>query len=135
MVGLFPIWLTGLIPLWPSRRQADGESVHRASDSPPATVQDMGVNHSGRYIGMPEQLLNRPDVVAILEYSDVAGTPIICLKIAYLTVYRPWPFRFSSSTSSFTSWDRLMSATKRASAVSTTTIPRTPRSATRRSGE
>ena len=67
MVGLFPIWLTGLIPLWPTSRQADGQSVHRATDTPAPTVQDMGVNHSGRYIGMPEQLLNRPDVVAVLQ--------------------------------------------------------------------
>ena len=67
MVGLFPIWLTGLIPLWPTSRQADGQSVHRATDTPAPTVQDMGVNHSGRYIGMPEQLLNRPDVVAVLK--------------------------------------------------------------------
>jgi len=67
MVGLFPIWLTGLIPLWPTSRQADGQSVHRATDTPAPTVQNMGVNHSGRYIGMPEQLLNRPDVVAVLK--------------------------------------------------------------------
>ena len=30
MVGLNPIWLTGIIPLWPPRRQADGQPVHRA---------------------------------------------------------------------------------------------------------
>jgi len=88
-----------------------------------AAIQDMGIDHRGADISVPQDLLNGPDVVAILEYSDVAGTPIICLKIVYLTVYRPWPLRLSSSTSSFTSWERLMSATKRASAVSTTTMP------------
>jgi len=67
MVGLFPLWLTSIIPLWPTRRQADGESIRRATDTPAPTVQDMSIHHSSRYIGMPEQLLNRPDVVAVLQ--------------------------------------------------------------------
>ena len=67
MVGLFPIWLTGLIPLWPTRRDADGQSVHRATDTPAPTVQDVCVNHGGRHIGVPEQFLNRPDVVAVFQ--------------------------------------------------------------------
>ncbi len=32
-----------------ARRQADGQSVHWASDSSPTTVQDMGVNHCGAH--------------------------------------------------------------------------------------
>jgi hypothetical protein len=56
MVGLFPLWLTSIIPLWPTRRQADGESaksgaaasrlyaVRRATDTPARTVQDMSIN-------------------------------------------------------------------------------------------
>ena len=67
MVGLLPLWLTSIIPLWPTRREADGESIRRATDTPAPSVQDMGIDHSGRYIGMPEQLLNRPDVVAVLK--------------------------------------------------------------------
>ena len=67
MVGLIPLWLTGIIPLWPTRRQADGKSVHWASDSPPATVQDMGVNHGRTDIFVPEQFLNCADVVAIFQ--------------------------------------------------------------------
>jgi len=67
MVGIIPLWLTCIIPLWPTRRQADGESVHRASDSPPATVQNMGVDHGCSNIGVPEQFLNRADVVAIFK--------------------------------------------------------------------
>jgi len=35
MVGLIPIWLTSLIPLGLTRWQTDGESICRASDSPP----------------------------------------------------------------------------------------------------
>ncbi len=65
IVGLIPLWLTGIIPLWPTRRQADGQSVHRTSDSSPATVQDVGVNHGCRDVGVSEQLLNRADIVAI----------------------------------------------------------------------
>ena len=39
---IIPIWQTSIIPLWPHRIQADTESVHRASDSPAAAVQNMG---------------------------------------------------------------------------------------------
>jgi len=67
MVGLFPIWLTCIIPLGLTRRKADGESIHRASDSPPATVQNMGVYHRGAHVGVPEQFLNRADIVAIFQ--------------------------------------------------------------------
>ena len=67
IVGLIPLWLTSIIPLWPTRRQADGQSIHRASDSSPATVQDMGVDHGCSNVGVPEQLLNCSDVVAILK--------------------------------------------------------------------
>lgn len=35
--------IVGLIPLWP-HRQADTEAVHRVLDSPPASLQNMGVN-------------------------------------------------------------------------------------------
>jgi len=45
MVGLILLWLTSIIPLGPTRRQSDGQSVHRASDSSPAAVQDMGVDN------------------------------------------------------------------------------------------
>lgn len=43
IVGLIPLWLTCIIPLWP-HRQADTEAVHRVLDSPPASLQNMGVN-------------------------------------------------------------------------------------------
>ena len=49
------------------QEQADGESIHRASDSSPATVQNMGVYHRGAHVGVPEQFLNRADVVAIFQ--------------------------------------------------------------------
>jgi len=67
MVGLIPLWLTSLIPLWPTRRQADGESIRRASDSFPTSIQNVGVNHRSRHLPMPEQFLNGPDVVAIFQ--------------------------------------------------------------------
>jgi len=67
MVGLIPLWPTSIIPLGPTRRQSDGESVHRASDSSPATVQNMGVYHRGAHVGVPEQFLNRADVVPIFQ--------------------------------------------------------------------
>jgi len=57
--------MANIIPLWPFRRQADGQPVHLASDSPPTTVQNMGVDYCGAHVGVAEQLLNRADAVAI----------------------------------------------------------------------
>ena len=65
LTSLSPLWLTGLIPLWPTNRLDSTDSVQRASDSPPATVQDMGVDHCGTDVGVPEQFLNRADIVTI----------------------------------------------------------------------
>ena len=73
MVGIIPLWLTGIIPLWPTRRQADGESVDRASDSPPATVQNMGVDHRGTDVGVSEKLLNCANIVAIFQQMGGKG--------------------------------------------------------------
>ncbi len=51
IVSLIPLWLTCIFPLWPTRRQADGESAHWASDSLPTSIQNMGVNRS-RHVPM-----------------------------------------------------------------------------------
>jgi len=61
MVGLIPLWPTSIIPLGPTERQSDGESVHRASDSSPATVQDMGGKRKRDILlfYVPERLLTR----------------------------------------------------------------------------
>jgi hypothetical protein len=67
LTGLSPLWLTSLIPLWPTNRLDGTDSAQRASDSPRTSVQDMGVNHCGTDVGVPEQFLNRADIVAIFE--------------------------------------------------------------------
>jgi hypothetical protein len=41
--------------------------VERAPDASPALVQDMGVDHRRTDIAMPEQFLNRPDVVTVFQ--------------------------------------------------------------------
>ena len=73
MVGIIPLWLTGLIPLWPPRGQANGQSIHWASDYSPATVQDMGVNHGGTDVGVSEKLLNCANIVAIFQQMGGKG--------------------------------------------------------------
>jgi len=53
-----------------SRQRTGGikyESIDWALDSSPATVQYVGVHHSRGDIGMPQQLLNRPNVIAIFQ--------------------------------------------------------------------
>ncbi len=49
------------------RRRYLSQDVHRASYAPPAAVEDVGVNHRGTDIPMPQQFLDRPDVVSVLE--------------------------------------------------------------------
>jgi hypothetical protein len=41
------------------------EVVGGAADPPPPAIEHMGVNHPSAHIPMPEQLLNRPDVIAV----------------------------------------------------------------------
>lgn len=59
--------LTSLIPLWPPKRLVRADSIQQVSDSPPATVQDMGVNHCSVSIGVPERLLNGADTATIFQ--------------------------------------------------------------------
>jgi hypothetical protein len=33
MASIIPLWLICIIPLWPFRRQADGEAGHKKGDS------------------------------------------------------------------------------------------------------
>jgi hypothetical protein len=44
-----------------------GSTIQRATHPPPAFVEDMGVDHGGFHILMPQQFLHSADVVAILE--------------------------------------------------------------------
>src|SRR3954453_17468296 len=41
--------------------------IEWAANTFAATVEDMGINHGRAYIGVSKQLLNRPNVVAVLE--------------------------------------------------------------------
>ena len=73
LIGIIPLWLTGVIPLRLQPRQANGEPVHRASHSPSSAVQDMGVDHRGAHVGVSQQFLNRADVVAIFQQMGGKG--------------------------------------------------------------
>src|SRR5262249_10570681 len=75
LTGIVPLWLTWIIPLWPPLEQTDGKSVHRALDSLPAAVQNMGVNHSCAHVAVPEQFLHGPDVVPILQQMSCKRMP------------------------------------------------------------
>jgi len=43
------------------------QDVHRAANAAPAAVEDVCVDHRGTHIPVPQQLLDRPDVVSVLE--------------------------------------------------------------------
>ena len=47
--------------------------VEGARDAAAAAVEDMGVNHRRAHVAVPEKLLNRADVVAILEQVGREG--------------------------------------------------------------
>jgi hypothetical protein len=47
------------------------QDVHRASDAPPTAVENVRVDHRRAYIAMPQQFLDRPEVVTVLE--EVSG--------------------------------------------------------------
>ncbi len=47
---------------------ANSESIGRAVDSLPASVQHMGVDHRRAHIFVTEQLLDRPNIIAILKH-------------------------------------------------------------------
>lgn len=49
------------------RRRCLSQDVHRTSNAPPASVEHVGINHRGTHIPVPQQLLDRPDVVSVLE--------------------------------------------------------------------
>jgi hypothetical protein len=43
------------------------ELVERASDALPALIGNVGIDHRRTDIAMPEQFLNRPDVVTVFQ--------------------------------------------------------------------
>ncbi len=49
------------------RRRGLSQDVHRTSYAAPAEVEDMGVNHRRTDVPVPQQFLDRPDVVSVLE--------------------------------------------------------------------
>src|SRR2546425_7268723 len=51
----------------PTAASCFGHAVGRAAHARRATVQDMGVNLRGGHVPVPEQLLDSPDVVVLLE--------------------------------------------------------------------
>ena len=72
-IRIIPLWLTGIVRLGPPRRHVEDKSVHRASDSSPTPIQNMRVDHRGAHVGVPEQLLNRADVVAVFQKMRAEG--------------------------------------------------------------
>src|SRR5215469_8814321 len=48
-------------------RNRASHSVRRATNSSAASIQNVGVNHSGVYIPVPQQLLNSSDVISVLQ--------------------------------------------------------------------
>ena len=49
------------------RRRGLSQDVHRTSNGAPAAVEDVGVNHRRADVPVSQQLLDRPDVVSVLE--------------------------------------------------------------------
>ena len=58
-----------------SPRPSRPQPVHRAPDSQPATVQDMGVDHGGADIPVPQEFLDGPDVISVLQQVGGKAVP------------------------------------------------------------
>jgi hypothetical protein len=55
----------GRISNW--RPSSGAELIGRARNEPPATIEDVGVDHRRTYVAMPHEFLNRTNVVAVFE--------------------------------------------------------------------
>ena len=68
------------------------ELVERAPDTSPALVQDVGINHGRTHIAMPEQFLDRSDVVPGLEQMGREAVPQRILTLPMNQAHPPPPF-------------------------------------------
>jgi hypothetical protein len=48
-------------------------AIHRALDSPAATIEDVGIDHRGLHAAVPQELLDRPDVITAHEEMGREG--------------------------------------------------------------
>ena len=53
----------------------DEQAVCRAADPSTTAAQDVGVDHGGADVAVPEELLDRPDVIAVLEQMRSERVP------------------------------------------------------------
>jgi len=49
------------------------QTVQGAQDTSATPVQNMGINHGRGHVGMPQQLLNGPNILTLLEWSYPAS--------------------------------------------------------------
>jgi hypothetical protein len=59
----------------PVRRDIALKAVGWASDAKAATLEDVGIDHGRPDIVMPEEFLNRTDVVPVFEQVGRKGVP------------------------------------------------------------
>ena len=60
--------------VWGDRqRRALAQYVHRAADASSSAVEDVGVDHRGAHVPVAQQLLDRPDIVSVLEQVGGEG--------------------------------------------------------------
>lgn len=64
-------------------RESEVQRVYRALDPPTTSVEDMGVDHRGADLPVPEELLDRAGVIGVLE--QVGGERVTeCVQVARL---------------------------------------------------
>ena len=65
--------VVSLFRLTPRALQVQSEAISRALDSPAAPVQDMGVDHRRAHVLMAQQLLDRPNIIPVLQQVGRKG--------------------------------------------------------------
>jgi hypothetical protein len=71
---LFPMSLgCYLVSVYHPRYRGNPQGIDWAAHAPAATIQNMGVDHGGPDIFMTEQLLNRPEIISVLQEVGCEG--------------------------------------------------------------
>ena len=67
----------GIARYWPAdyRLCLISQSVRRAGNTSATFVQNVGIDHCGTYIIVPQELLHRPDIISSLQEMSGKGMP------------------------------------------------------------
>jgi hypothetical protein len=78
-----------LVELRHGQQDASHQSIHRRANASGAPVEHVRVDHCRAHVGVAEQLLNRPDIVAVFEEMRRERMPERVARGAFRDPRRP----------------------------------------------